>query len=48
MSEEQYTSLPEDQFSFKDIVTKLISFKNLIGRNWKILILSAVIGTGAG
>ena len=48
MSEEQYTSLPEDQFSFKDIVMKLVSFKNLIVRNWKALIAAVIIGTGGG
>ena len=48
MSEEQYTSLPEDQFSFKDIVMKLVSFKNLIVRNWKILVLTILLGTIGG
>ena len=48
MSEEQYTSLPEDQFSFKDIVMKLVSFKNLIVRNWKALVLAVFIGTAGG
>jgi hypothetical protein len=48
MSEDQYTSLPEDQFSFKDIVMKLVSFKNLIVRNWKILVLMVIIGTAGG
>lgn len=48
MSEEQYTSLPEDQFSFKDIVLKLVSFKNLIVRNWKVLVATVLIGTGGG
>jgi hypothetical protein len=48
MSQEQYTSLPEDQFSFKDIVMKLVSFKNLIVRNWKILVATVLIGTAGG
>jgi hypothetical protein len=48
MSEEKYTSLPEDQFSFKDIVMKLVSFKNLIVRNWKVLILTIILGTAGG
>jgi hypothetical protein len=48
MSEEQQHTLPEDQFSFKDIVMKLISFKNLIVRNWKILILSVFLGALGG
>ena len=48
MSDKQYNSLPEDQFSFTDIVKKLVSFKNLIVRNWKILILSIILGTGGG
>ena len=48
MSDNQYNSLPEDQFSFNDIVRKLVSFKNLIVRNWKILILSIILGTLGG
>lgn len=48
MSDNQYNSLPEDQFSFNDIVKKLVSFKNLIVRNWKILILSIILGTLGG
>jgi len=48
MSDNQYNSLPEDQFSFDDIVKKLVSFKNLIVKNWKILVLSIIIGTGGG
>ena len=48
MSDNKYNSLPEDQFSFNDIVKKVVSFKNLIVRNWKILLLSIVLGTGGG
>lgn len=48
MSDNKYNSLPEDQFSFNDIVKKLVSFKNLIVRNWKTLILSIILGTGGG
>ena len=48
MSDNQYNSLPEDQFSFNDIVKKLVSFKNLIVRNWKVLILAVVLGAGGG
>jgi hypothetical protein len=48
MSENQYNSLPEDQFSFNDIVKKLVSFKNLIVRNWKILVFSIILGTVGG
>ena len=48
MQEEQYTSLPEDQFSFKDIVMKLVSFKNLIVRNWKALIVILLLGATGG
>ncbi|MEY4541231.1 MAG: hypothetical protein RLZZ306_2988 [Bacteroidota bacterium] len=48
MSDNQYNSLPEDQFSFTDIVKKLVSFKNLVVRNWKILILFVILGTGGG
>lgn len=48
MSENQYTSLPEDQFSFKDIVLKLVSFKNLIFRNWKVLAATILIGIIGG
>jgi hypothetical protein len=48
MSENQYTSLPEDQFSFKDIVLKLVSFKNLVVRNWKVLILTIILGIAGG
>ncbi|MES2517282.1 MAG: hypothetical protein V4585_04190 [Bacteroidota bacterium] len=48
MSDNQYNTLPEDQFSFKDIVVKLVSFKNLILKNWKILIVAIAIGTGVG
>jgi hypothetical protein len=48
MSDNQYNILPEDQFSFKDIVVKLVSFKDLVLRNWKILILAIIIGTGVG
>ncbi len=48
MSDNQYNILPEDQFSFKDIVVKLVSFKELILRNWKILILAIIVGTVSG
>ena len=48
MSDHQYNTLPEDQFSFNDIVKKLVSFKNLIVRNWKILILAIILGTAGG
>ena len=48
MSDNQYNSLPEDQFSFNDIVKKLVSFKNLIVRNWKVLILAIILGTAGG
>jgi hypothetical protein len=48
MSEQPYNTLPEDQFSFKDIVMKLVSFKNLIVRNWKVLFLMILLGTAGG
>jgi hypothetical protein len=48
MSDNQYNSLPEDQFSFNDIVKKVVSFSNLIVRNWKILVLSIILGTAGG
>ena len=48
MSDNQYNTLPEDQFSFNDIVKKLVSLKNLITRNWKILVLSIILGTVGG
>jgi hypothetical protein len=48
MSDIQNNSLPEDQFSFRDIVSKLVYFKNLIFKNWKIIILASVVGTGLG
>ena len=48
MSDNQYNTLPEDQFSFNDIVKKLVSFKNLIVKNWKTLILAVVLGTAGG
>lgn len=48
MSDNQYNTLPDDQFSFNDIVKKLVSFKNLIVRNWKTLLLSIVLGTAGG
>jgi hypothetical protein len=48
MSEIQNNSLPEDQFSFKDIVVKLVYFKNLVSKNWKILILASIIGVVLG
>jgi uncharacterized protein involved in exopolysaccharide biosynthesis len=48
MSDNQYNSLPEDQFSFNDIVKKVVSFKNLIVRNWKILVLAIILGTAGG
>ena len=48
MSDNQYNTLPEDQFSFNDIVKKLVSFKNLIARNWKTLILAIILGTVGG
>jgi hypothetical protein len=48
MSEIQNNSLPEDQFSFKDIVLKLVYFKDLVLKNWKIFILASIVGTGLG
>jgi hypothetical protein len=48
MSEIQNNSLPEDQFSFKDIVLKLVYFKDLVLKNWKIFILASIVGTGMG
>ena len=48
MSEQSYNTLPEDQFSFKDIVLKLVNFKNLIVKNWKIIVLSIIIGLVSG
>lgn len=48
MSDNQYNTLPEDQFSFNDIVKKLVSFKNLIAKNWKTLILAVILGTVGG
>lgn len=48
MSDNQNNILPEDQFSFKDIVVKLVSFKDLVIRNWKVLILAIIVGTSGG
>lgn len=48
MSDNQYNTLPEDQFSFNDIVKKVVSFKNLITKNWKTLILAIILGTASG
>jgi hypothetical protein len=48
MSEIQNNSLPEDQFSFKDIVIKLVYFKNLVLKYWKTIIIASIIGTGLG
>lgn len=48
MSEKQHTSLPEDQFSLEDIVSKLIKFKKLIIANWKIILICTFIGTSCG
>jgi hypothetical protein len=40
--------LPEDQLSPKDVVLKFIVIKNTIIKNWKILVLFIVLGTGIG
>ncbi|MCU0468076.1 MAG: hypothetical protein MUF58_05695 [Arcicella sp.] len=48
MSDNQNTILPEDQFSFKDIVLKLVNLKNLIVDNWKVLVFTTIIGTIGG
>ncbi|MEA5139846.1 GumC domain-containing protein [Arcicella rigui] len=48
MSEIQYTPLPEDQFSFKDIIFKILKFKNLLVSNWKTIVLVTVVGAVIG
>lgn len=40
--------LPEDQMSLKDILVKLIKFKNLIVNNWKIIVIFTVLGIIGG
>lgn len=39
---------PEEQFTLKDIVIKLVKFKNLITKNWKLLLIAILIGTVGG
>ncbi len=39
---------PEEQFTLKDIVVKLVKFKNLVVRNWKVLLIAAVVGSLLG
>jgi hypothetical protein len=39
---------PEEQITIKDILLKLISIKNSVIKNWKTLLLFAVIGAGLG
>ncbi|GAB3182055.1 GumC domain-containing protein [Telluribacter humicola] len=41
-------TVPEDQISPKEIVLKVIAFKNSLIRNWKILLLFIVLGAGIG
>lgn len=48
MSEIQYTPLPEDQFSFKDIIFKILKFKDLLVTNWKTIILASAISALIG
>jgi hypothetical protein len=38
----------DDQITIKDILLKIIRFKNLILRNWLLLLLAVVIGGGIG
>lgn len=47
MSQTQNT-LPEDQFSFEDIVKKVIAFKDLVVANWKLIIAMTILGVVAG
>ncbi|HEV7347262.1 hypothetical protein [Telluribacter sp.] len=48
MSQVLHQTLPEDQISPKDVVFKLIIIKNTLARNWKILVLFIILGTGIG
>ncbi|WP_247234975.1 hypothetical protein [Telluribacter sp. SYSU D00476] len=41
-------TVPEDQISPKEIVLKVVAFKNTLLRNWKILLLFIVLGAGIG
>ncbi|NBB29296.1 hypothetical protein [Cellulophaga sp. BC115SP] len=40
--------LPEDQFSFEDIVRKIIVFKDLIVANWKTILVITLLGLAIG
>jgi hypothetical protein len=48
MSDIQNNLLPEDQFSFKDIIIKIVNFKNLIVKNWKLILILMAIGSAMG
>lgn len=39
---------PEEQFTLKDIVVKLVKFKDLVVRNWKKLLIGALVGCALG
>jgi hypothetical protein len=47
MSQTQNT-LPEDQFSFEDIVKKVIAFKDLVVANWKLIVALTIFGVLIG
>ncbi|WP_141234748.1 hypothetical protein [Flectobacillus sp. BAB-3569] len=47
MSQTQNT-LPEDQFSFEDIVKKVIAFKDLVVANWKLIAALTIFGVITG
>jgi len=47
MSQTQNT-LPEDQFSFEDIVKKVIAFKDLVVANWKLIVAFTIFGVISG
>lgn len=48
MSAKQHTTLPEDQFSLEDIALKVVKLKKLIAQNWKVILISTIIGTSCG
>ncbi len=48
MSDIQNNLLPEDQFSFKDIIIKVVNFKNLIVKNWKLILIMMLVGSAIG
>lgn len=47
MSEIKQVS-PEEQFTLKDIVVKLVKFKDLVVQNWKKLLIGTIVGCALG